>query len=262
MPSLPLSLKKLVSSILLCGGLLSTPIVYPQVNAQEAKPATKATPTAPSVEPTKPKKSEYDPTSVRASDANDVAKENNKEADSKPLNVAAGTGQPLLLWAVQSPTNTVLLYGTVHAGRSDFFPLPERVEKLFGASKVLVVEADVSNLSVLRDVAPLMTFTPPDSLETKLPKALFERFKKLCARYKVPISEAQRFKPFLASSVIAMGELTEAGYEVRYGVDGYLSEQAKLVNKPLKELEHLRGRNHVNKPRGLWTLGKRAMQTS
>jgi uncharacterized protein len=234
MPSSPLSLKKLVSSVLLCVGLLSALIVYPHAVAQDAKSTTPAKQETP-----KPQKAEYDPTSVTAKSEADAVKEEakTKEPDGKRLNLAAGTGQPLLLWAVQSPTNTVFLYGTVHAGRNDFFPLPERVEKLFGASKVLVVEADVSNLSVLRDVAPLMTFTPPDTLETKLPKALFARFKKLAERYKVPVAEAQRFRPFLASSVIAMGELTEAGYEVRYGVDGYLSEQAKLLNKPLKELE-------------------------
>ncbi len=150
---------------------------------------------------------------------------------------AAGKGQPLMLWEVKSATNTVYLYGTVHAGKSSFFPLPDRVEKAFGDAKVLAVEADISNLSVLRDVAPLMAYTPPDTLETKLPKALFERFKKLCQRYKIPIAEAQKFRPFMASSLVALGEITEAGYEVRYGIDGYFIDQAKLVGKSVKELE-------------------------
>ena len=41
------------------------------------------------------------------------------------------------LWEVVGLTNRLYLYGTVHAGKKDWFPLPKPVEDAFADSSVL-----------------------------------------------------------------------------------------------------------------------------
>jgi uncharacterized protein len=209
----------------------------------DAKTDAKSSLTKPGYDPTAPaaadkpapdKKTSEDKATEKPADK--VSDKTSDKAD-KADKVEKAAGKPLMLWEVKSATNTIYLYGTVHAGKADFYPLPNRVSKAFTDSKVLVVEADVSNVSVLRDVAPLMSFKPPETLESKLPKALFARFKALCDKYKIPIAQAQQFRPFMASSIVALSELEANGYEVRFGVDGHFLDQAKLFNKPIVELE-------------------------
>lgn len=51
----------------------------------------------------------------------------------------------ILLWQVKSKDNTVYLYGTIHVGKTSFYPLPDAVENAFGQSARLAVEADITD---------------------------------------------------------------------------------------------------------------------
>ena len=52
------------------------------------------------------------------------------------------------LWEVSSLTNKVYLYGTVHAGKASFYPLPQSVERAFADSTILAVEGDTVTYEV------------------------------------------------------------------------------------------------------------------
>ena len=54
------------------------------------------------------------------------------------------------LWEVASLTNRIYLYGTIHAGRKEWFPLPAAIEDAFNDSAVLVVEADITDEGAAR----------------------------------------------------------------------------------------------------------------
>src|SRR5712664_3936084 len=69
------------------------------------------------------------------------------------------------LWEVTSLTNRAYLYGTVHAGKKEWYPLPKEVEDAFNDSKVLVVEADVSNTAAMAKYGSSATYTAPDTLK-------------------------------------------------------------------------------------------------
>src|SRR6187551_568635 len=78
---------------------------------------------------------------------------------------AAPTTEPrLFLWEVVSMTNRAWLYGTIHAGKREWFPLPDPVEKAFAQSHVLVVEADVTDLDAMGKSVSAMAYAPPDEL--------------------------------------------------------------------------------------------------
>jgi uncharacterized protein YbaP (TraB family) len=141
------------------------------------------------------------------------------------------------LWEVAGLSNRVYLYGTVHAGRKDWFPLPREVEDAFADSKVLVVEADVSNIEALRKYDNTMVYTAPDSLSKHVAPEHYDRFRKLLPRYSIAESGIAQMKPFMAVSTLVFMEWARQGYLPAYGIDGYLLAKAKSEGKPVVELE-------------------------
>jgi len=142
-----------------------------------------------------------------------------------------------LLWEVSSLTNRVYLFGTIHAGKLSWYPLPKTVEDALNESKELVVEADVTNLDAIEAAGGTMAYKPPDSLKTHVAPADYARFLKILPRYKLPESTVVQMKPLMAVSLLVFAEWAREGYSPDYGVDAYLIKRAKAELKPVVELE-------------------------
>lgn len=156
------------------------------------------------------------------------------------LAAAAGAAPALaanFLWEVVSMTNRVYLFGTVHAGRKAWYPLPEPVEKAYDASPVLVVEADITDEEAVARAAPVTTYAPPDSLANHVDAADYARFRKLAGKYGLGEEQLARMKPFMAVSLLVFAEWGRLGYFPQYGVDAYLITRAKTQGKRLVEIE-------------------------
>lgn len=141
------------------------------------------------------------------------------------------------LWEVTSLTNRIYLYGTVHAGKKDWFPLPKPVEDAFADSNALVVEADVSDTKAIREDSAAMVYPAPDSLKNHVPADDYDRFRKLLARYKYPEDQAAQLKPFMAVSMLVFSEWARQGFYPEFSVENYLIAKAKSEAKPVLELE-------------------------
>jgi uncharacterized protein YbaP (TraB family) len=141
------------------------------------------------------------------------------------------------LWEVASLTNRVYLFGTVHAGKKSFYPLPATVEKAFADSKVLAVEADLTDAESMSKGAGAMLLKPPDTLAKHVPAPAYERFRRQLDRFGMPESQFVQLKPFLAASMLAFAEWGRQGYHPQYGVDLYLISRAREAGKSIVELE-------------------------
>lgn len=141
------------------------------------------------------------------------------------------------LWEVQSLTNRIYLYGTVHAGKKDWFPLPGPVEDAFADSKVLVVEADVTDTKALQADSSGLVYKAPDSLKNHVSRDDYARFVKLLPRYRYPEDQVVQMKPFMAVSMLVFSEWARQGFYPEFGIDSYLIARAKAEAKPVAELE-------------------------
>jgi uncharacterized protein len=141
------------------------------------------------------------------------------------------------LWEVRSVTNVLYLYGTVHAGKKDWYPLPAPVEAAFADSQVLVVEADVSDAAKLEKSARAGSYAAPDALRNHVSGADYARFLKLLPRYSVPEHAVTQMKPFMAVSLLVFQEWARMGYLPQLGVDLYLIRKARGELKPVVEIE-------------------------
>jgi len=143
----------------------------------------------------------------------------------------------LFLWEVASLTNRVYLYGTVHAGKPGFFPLPAAVDKAFAESKMLAVEADITDTESMTRSARTMVFEPPATLEKAVPKATWDRVQKQATRLGLPLPQIAMLKPFMAGTLLAFAEWSKLGYLPQYGVDLHLIKRAQEAGKKIVELE-------------------------
>ena len=141
------------------------------------------------------------------------------------------------LWEVQSMNNRVYLYGTVHAAKKEWYPLPSVVEEAYNDSQVLVVEADVTDTAAIQKTAPAMMYAPPDSLKAHVSADDYERFRKLLPRFSIPESAVAQMKPFMAVSLLVFSEWARLGYLPQLGIDSYFIHKAKADLKPIVEIE-------------------------
>jgi len=141
------------------------------------------------------------------------------------------------IWEVSSLTNKVYLYGTVHAGKPAFYPLPDSVEKAFADSRVLAVEADITDAEAMRKGSSSMVYAPPDGLSKHLPAPLKERLERQLQRFDMPAAQVEPVKPFFVASLLVFNEWFRQGYLPQYGVDMHLINRAKQAKMSLVELE-------------------------
>jgi uncharacterized protein YbaP (TraB family) len=141
------------------------------------------------------------------------------------------------LWEVNSVGNRIYLFGTVHAGKLDWYPLPAAVEAAYADSDVVAVEADITDTKGLSASMSSMTYKPPDSLKAHVPPEDYERFRKLLPRYAIPESQAVQLKPFMAVSALVFSEWGRLGYMPNLGIDAYIIRKAKADLKPVVEIE-------------------------
>ncbi|HSN20930.1 MAG TPA: TraB/GumN family protein [Usitatibacter sp.] len=141
------------------------------------------------------------------------------------------------LWRVDSLASHVWLFGTIHAGKAEWYPLPKAVDEAFADSPTLVVEADITDKAAMDKYAPAMAYAPPDSLRNHVPPQDYARMLKLLPRYGIPESQVAQMKPFIAASLLVFAEWTRLGYLPQLGVDTYLLDRAKDERKAVVELE-------------------------
>jgi len=204
-------------------------------SAPETKPNAASSVTSPNTKPSVTANAEgaYDPTASTVM--------------SSPAVKVASPQPRTLLWEVKSrkgttgsivnTSNTIYLFGTIHVGKANFYPLPDAVNTAFTNSKKLVVEANIEDQKDSAEIARLSDYPPGDTLAKHLPPALLARLKKVLATHKIPFENVATLRPVLLGGLLPIVELVKAGYEMNQGLDIKLIERATAEKKPILELE-------------------------
>ena len=147
------------------------------------------------------------------------------------------------LWKVTSKRKkhrgTAWLFGSVHLGLPEMYPLNAAIDRAFEGSDALVVEADVAAPGVEKELAAKMLelarMDEGTTLESLVPERA-EELKDALARYMVPMVVANTMKPFMISMMLSLLELQWAGWDPAHGIDRHFLERAR-GNKEIVELE-------------------------
>jgi uncharacterized protein YbaP (TraB family) len=144
------------------------------------------------------------------------------------------------LWKVRSKTGVVYLVGSIHAYRSELFPLPKKMEDAFDKSDALAIEANINEITP----ESMMTmingafYQDRSTLEKHLSREMYEKTVQKVKDFGLPLELFQNSKPwFVALTITSMG-LQKIGLNPEHGMDKYFLKKAEN-KKRIVELESI-----------------------
>lgn len=146
----------------------------------------------------------------------------------------------LPLWEVRSGERSLHILGSVHALRSDAYPLDPMLYQVFDAARAMAFEVD---LGLALEAAPRMMargmFPSGDSLRGSLPAELYADLEEQAGGLGVPIQVLDRMKPWLVALTINSLALQQSGFEAQLGVDMHFYRRGLEQGKRVVALESI-----------------------
>lgn len=141
------------------------------------------------------------------------------------------------LFKVTQGAQTLYLFGTIHVGAADFYPLEPRLAGVLKKAPVLALEIDP-----LGDPRQLAGAVQRHGLLAKgtapaLTPAWRQRLDRLLKQYNIEPESVAMMKPWLLASLLTVSEFAAQGYDAALAVDAHLSKQAHAAGQKIVELE-------------------------
>src|SRR4051794_34640338 len=143
---------------------------------------------------------------------------------------AGDTAQKLFLWKVTGPQGVVYLFGTVHLGRADLYPLAPIIETSFKHADTLITEADLiepqDTNRLLKILMHKGVYPAGDSVENHIghePRALLLPY---VAKSRELAPDYARLKPGFLPVPTAVIEPKRRGFEIREGLARHFVDKA------------------------------------
>lgn len=141
---------------------------------------------------------------------------------------------------IKGKQNTVFLMGSIHVGKSSFYPFTSQIENAFRKSKYLVVE-----LNILKDITKQQILKTEEyaKLDTKktiekiIPKDLYVKLVKKCTDFQLDIDKLEHYKPWYLALLLEIVQFAHLGYTENMGVDQYFLKKKKTDILELETFE-------------------------
>ena len=142
-------------------------------------------------------------------------------------------------WKAAKGKATLYLLGSLHFGTQSLLPLPQLVNDAFNRSDVLVVEADINNLSS-KEIADGLSgkgrYTDNSKLEEHIKRITMDKTLDMANKLELSDESLTTAKPWFAALMLNAQALKREGYNPALGIDKSLIQQAQ-DKKTVMELE-------------------------
>ena len=141
------------------------------------------------------------------------------------------TGSPSkgVFYKIEEGSNTVYLFGSIHVGIEELYPLHEDVESAFAKADYLAVEIDMTQINEL-EMSQYMSqqamFTDGRSLRDVVNEDLFERALEITYPFGFGEDMLNLYKPWFVATLISNLAIMNAGYSEEFGIDNYFMDRA------------------------------------
>ena len=139
------------------------------------------------------------------------------------------------LWELSRGDKIVTLFGSLHVGKPDFYPIPESVIKRFEDSTVLAVEADIT-LPETQQACVKLAATD-DKLEDMLSGDDFAALNGYVKASNIPEATFSKRKLWMVNLALVGAELNQLGVDFAKGLDVVFLREAKAARKRVVEVE-------------------------
>ena len=146
------------------------------------------------------------------------------------------------LFKVSSGSNALYLYGTIHAGRPDYYPLEPRISDAMAAAPTLALEVDTTGNEAATAAAMFKHGMFPVGTQglAALPAERRARIEAALKKQGLDPSAVNQLKPWMLVAMLAVMEGAKMGYDPRLGVDAHLAGLARASGKTrITELESM-----------------------
>ena len=143
------------------------------------------------------------------------------------------------LWEVRKGKQVAWLFGTIHVGRPEFYPLPPSRLAQLKRAQAIVLEADISDSARAISATQKYAVYPDGApgLESRLTPEMRQRIDTVLSRNQLDPAPMMRMKPWMLANVLALFEAAQAGYMPALSVEAYLLRVAKTEGKQVFEFE-------------------------
>ena len=144
-----------------------------------------------------------------------------------------------LLWSVRQGNTTIYLFGTVHLLPSDTDWMSGKLDDALNRSQRLSIELVDDDPVTIQLLVMKYGLDPSHPLSQKLPAADREKLKLAAIEANLPggVQSLEHMRPWLASLVLTVTPLVQAGLDPSQGVDKQLKARMIKAGKPVDGLE-------------------------
>lgn len=166
------------------------------------------------------------------------------EAATQPAETDApqeSTISPALYRVTDENGHTLWLFGSIHVGTEDFYPLPDYVMDAYNGSDALAVEIDIvameADLAGQMNLVKMMMYTDGTTISQHIPADTYERAVAILQENQLYNFVLDMYFPAMWWSTIETLAYEKAGAHAEYGIDQNLLLIAKEDSKEILEVE-------------------------
>jgi uncharacterized protein YbaP (TraB family) len=143
------------------------------------------------------------------------------------------------LFKVMANGHTLHLFGTIHLGRPDFYPLEPRIRAAVAAAPTLALEVDLERdpAAVVASVQQHGMFAPGSPGYAGLAPERRARIEGALRKIGIDPARVMQLKPWVLGSMLAVVEANKLGYQIELGMDKHLAQLARSGRTKVAELE-------------------------
>ncbi|MCW8331643.1 TraB/GumN family protein [Photobacterium sp. SDRW27] len=149
-----------------------------------------------------------------------------------PFVASSALAEPMV-WLAKDSQRQFVLLGSIHAGKQNFYPLPQAFLDYWPQADGLVVEANIlqpSDFSIDRNIPTSATLLDSQDKDT---------LADIAKEAGLPFLSLIHSPPWLAAVNLQMAMATQAGLNPEQGIDVVLLQRAQAKNIPILELESI-----------------------
>lgn len=142
------------------------------------------------------------------------------------------------LYRVRHEGKTSYLFGTIHVGKQNFFPLEPEVTRALADSSSLVLELDTRAYEPFQvALAKYGSYPAGETISQHLSPLALDKLNKALLKAGMSLRSVEQYRPWLVANILVGTEIEKQGYHRANGVEGFLLSAAVKQKKKVRELE-------------------------
>jgi len=168
----------------------------------------------------------------------DDSKSSSKDKESPSQSDEAA---PLLYCVMDGDGNVIWLFGSIHVGREDYYPLPDYVLDAFDGSDSLAVELDIlafeKDVSLQYGALSTLVYYDGTTIADHIPQDLYEDAVEILEEYNSYVAALDMYCPAFWKSMIETSMMEELGGVAELGIDRHMINRAYDADKEIIDIE-------------------------